>query len=370
MSQQKGRIISPRLLALAVVALALAAILVIDNLKNVLDPVTRDLNRFAKYEIVYSCVGKHVSSVYDVCTIHGDGSGKSEILAGETAGSVLDSPSINELGQMIFSCSEMEMVKKHARVKGAICSRSNIQDKSLITLETGSVHYSNTDINRSGWVVFQCDSEQICLTSITASGASANPALQLSHGFEPAINDRGWIAFQCNDPSTVKGISTYNICALQVESKSIQHLTHAPDDALYSDPDINELGLILFACQEPGEAPNICSIRLDDPEQRHLTSVQSPSHNAKPRVNADGQIVFECWLDEQTSNICGINRDGSQLHQLTSDGSNDFAPSINEDGVVAYVCGQNLCVINFDGSGLQQLTTLKQDGVVSDPEIQ
>jgi hypothetical protein len=382
MSQPKSRSLFVFMLVLAVTALAIAVYLFAQ--KQTGHP------NFASYQIVYLCDGDLAGKIQQICIINGDGSGKKVLISGEAGKDLFFFPAMNNKGQIVYLCSSAANEGDVRTLSVGICAvRTDGSGKGRLDITDMGHGWNHPIINNAGQVYFPCK-DAICFTTLNQDGSFSKEVqkipldptktyFELSRLF---VNDKGLGVYPCLDTTGIEeaqrqdpgaGLKEYysrprNICVYSSKDKSVKQLTHAPVGTSYFVAAINNSGGLVFNCDAsviPGFGAmgetDICSMNVDGSAQQQLTRSQSPTYKSDFVMNDWGQIVFDCFENFLNSSVCAMNSDGSNYRQITpSDNlASNVYPSINDDGVIAYLCSLSICIMNFDGSDQRQLATYK-----------
>lgn len=115
-----------------------------------------------------------------------------------------------------------------------------------------------------------------------------------------------------------------------------------PTDPLIGSAQVDEpvfpIETIVYICHD-GDS-EICVIRTDGRGFRQLTN--NRTEDFYPSMNSNGQIAYQCGLNQadpsSTYQICSINIDGSDELVLTDSEFSNFTPDINDSGLIAFNC--------------------------------
>lgn len=200
------------------------------------------------------------------------------------------------------------------------------------------------------------------LIVLTTSPSGNNPAQFV---FTKTIDILGIMAFTDEDSFGDDAIFVVNSDGtglMQVTDSATLGITDIDEH------DINSFGQIVYACENlpvpplGGDDDQLCVINADGTGDKVITG--DPERAGHPKINDLGQIVYECEDSAGFDQVCKINFDGTGQKRLTSGGPLDLInddPEINNSGQIAYNCEDEslnfqICVINFNQTGKQKLT--------------
>jgi len=313
--------------------------------------------------IVYHCN----DGDFEICAIRTDGTGFRKL----TNNSNDDvNPAINHTGMIAYICTRNDehMTANHPEICVVDTDGRNLRqvtDNEALPLVS---RFEDLVINDRGQIFYICKTEtgiEIC--RVHASGGRAPMLVSDNELWESnlAMNSQGNLVFLCF-PEGTQFTETIEICSM-FEDGAGYTVYHAHEN-YENGPVINDSGYIVSNCEREGRnEPGLCVIDVlysdrlhlfDVPEARESGALESFVVGQRYALNNMGQIVYQCAFTDATqeSELCLINVDGTGFRQLTDNQIDDEAPAINDDGVVAYLCGTHLCVINSDGTNQRQLT--------------
>ena len=174
---------------------------------------------------------------------------------------------------------------------------------------------------------------------------------------EHDINSFGQIVYACeNLPVSPLGGDDDQLCVINADGTGDKVITGDPERA--GGPRINDLGQIVYVCEDSGGNDQICKINFDGTGHKRLTS---GGFNTDPEINNLGQVAYICEDSFATPQICVINFSGTGKTQLTNNINGFIDAEINDLGMIAFECLDNLgddeiCRINFTGGQTNRLT--------------
>ena len=354
------------------IPLLAVAVLIIGVLYFGIVPILQNANSLeiglASTHIVYECEDQGSIDVTSICIVRADGSDQRILDVGQRSGTEPRwSPSINSSGEVVFEC----------RAGPSVVVGENLNDICFVNADgTGFMRLNSPEfgenehpqINNAGQIVFQCGDSICTIDGIVGRARVIALAQNGAVYSDPVINDAGLVAFVCieNVPA--------EICLVRQEGSEIVKLTEAVPDQFFTSPDINDAGWVVFECGNSDQV-NICLMHSSGEGFRQLTSADSDSSYWDPSINESGQIVFQCRHDEQ-NHICYINLFLDDYIQLTEDDAGPRSgrntdPSINNAGLVAYNCDRNICVIQINEWEKREVNNiLVGDVVITDVVIE
>lgn len=171
------------------------------------------------------------------------------------------------------------------------------------------------------------------------------------------MNGFGQIVYSCELPSPPPGADDDQICAVNADGTDNRVLTSRPHRA--DNPDINDLGHIVYICEDGAGDPHLCTVDINGGSRKILTSGVA---EFDAEINNLGQIAYTC-IDPSffTPQVCVIDFDGSDQNQLTNNSIGFFDVEINDLGVVTFECLDSgfdleICSIDYNGGSVSQIT--------------
>jgi len=232
-----------------------------------------------------------------------------------------------------------------------------------ITVQSQIV-FIEEDPNTNEDELFVIDSDGLNLVQITPT-----VELDVVDMDEVDMNVFGQIVYSCELPAPPPGADDDQICAINIDGTENRVLTSRPHRS--DNPRINDLGQVVYICEDASTDPHICTVDLDGNNQKRITSGIA---EFDPEINNLGQIAYNCIDSFLFEQICAINFNGSGQRQLTNDSFDVFDPEINDLSRIAFVCPDagfdaEICQIDFNGSRLTQLTDSDCCTDFFDPEM-
>lgn len=193
-----------------------------------------------------------------------------------------------------------------------------------------------------GLIAYECESPfdstslDICIVKPDGTGFD-NLESQTTFDEMPSISSSGVIAFVCRDNREKVNDARREICVINSDGSGFQILT----ENVYSEsqPVISASGRIAFICQI--DEFNICAIDADGTDEAKLTDAGLVTPWVD--MNDEDRIVFACIVGGaagQSREICIMNGDGTDITRLTYNSTEDNFPTINNAGLIAYICSE------------------------------
>jgi PKD repeat protein len=189
------------------------------------------------------------------------------------------------------------------------------------------------------------------------------PLSDMDEGLD--MNAFGQIVYDCTLAAPPAGADTDQLCVVNADGTGNKILTSDPNEA--EDARINDLGQIVYECEDGSGTNHVCVVNYDGTGRKRLTFSSQGFEATDAEINNLGQIAFDCEYfaspapgvdDDQ---MCGVNSDGTNVHRITSDPNGVFDAEINDLGQVGFECEDltfdlEICVVNFNGGAVTQLT--------------
>jgi hypothetical protein len=235
---------------------------------------------------------------------------------------------------------------------------------SLFVLKPATNLNSSLDV-----IVYECvdqdpESHNICIVNADGIGNRQliTDKAPTEWNSEPKINSKGEIVYICTDRES------RGLCLIDLKGSGTPAVIYHRKEGLRS-PDINDLGQIAFDCEETQERivfekiyadtlPNLCMINRDGTGFREIRSQVYPNQFnwiMAPSINNQGTIAYFCNKDAYDSKLCATQFGQETVLILDDKSSNrlhfSLPPAINQSGQIAYLCGLEVvraCIIASD----------------------
>jgi hypothetical protein len=286
----------------------------------------------------------------EICVIHADGSGFQKLTGNITQDY---RPVMNRHGQIAFICNRDSDGSGDTSPQADLCV-VNMDGSGLTRLSNHfPLNYSEYPaIDDEGEIFYICFNKtlsiEICSVNFDGTGSKILTDNNWTE-FALSVDSHSGLAFICVPAGSASFFDT-EICKMKTDGSDFRQVTH--NDLLEWGAVINETGIILSNCDK--DLLHHAGLCLIYPPNDRFVVLSSSTIGNKYSLNNQNQIAFQCY-DGHDSEICVMQADGSGLKYLTVNESGDTMPSINDAGVVAYLCDKQLCVIHADGTGWKRL---------------